>query len=101
MLHGFYISGSLLGMSENQPETTPGNLRDTALARWLDSVIPALYKSDAALARAIGVDRSLVGKWRRGATPQPRALVRLADATGTSVEALSRIAGYRSAGSGS
>lgn len=57
--------------------------------------MPALYPSNAALAREIGVSRSLIGKWRRGAMPQAPALIRLADATGTSLETLFRITGYR------
>ena len=84
-------------MPKSRPEATPGSLRDTALARWLDSVIPAVFETDAALARRGGVDRSLIGKWRRGVIPQTRALMRLADETGTNPETLLRIAGYRDA----
>ncbi len=81
-------------MSESPKEAERD--RDTsAFARWLDSVIPAVYRSDAALAKAVGVDRSMVGRWRRGATPQATSLIRLADATGTSLETLFRISGYR------
>jgi len=65
------------------------------MARWLDSIIPAVYRSDAALARAVGVDRSLVGKWRRGTTPKAPALLRLSEVTGTSLETLIRITGYQ------
>jgi transcriptional regulator with XRE-family HTH domain len=98
MLHRFYAAGSYpSGMPKSQPEVTPGSPRDTALTRWLDSVIPALFKSNAALAREIGVDRSLIGKWRQGVMPQAAALARLADKTGTDLGTLVRIAGYRDA----
>ena len=68
---------------------------DTPLARWLDSVVPALFPSDAALSRALGVPQSYVSRWRRGITPEVPSLVKLATATGTSVETLLKIAGYR------
>lgn len=77
---------------DNAPPPTP-------LAAWLDSIIPAVFASDAALANAVGVDRSLVGKWRRGMTPKVAALVRLADAAGTDIGVLMRIAGYQPEGS--
>jgi transcriptional regulator with XRE-family HTH domain len=67
----------------------------TALARWLDSVVPALFPSDAALSRALGVPQAYVSRWRRGTTPEVPSLVKLANATGTSIETLLRIAGYR------
>ena len=69
-------------------------MHDTPLAHWLDSVVPALFPSDAALSRALGVPQSYVSRWRRGVIPEVPSLVKLASATGTSVETLLRIAGY-------
>lgn len=75
----------------NVPPSTP-------LAAWLDSLIPAVFTSDAALANAIGVDRSLVGRWRRGKSPGAASLARLAHAAGTDIGVLMRIAGYQPEG---
>lgn len=90
-----YTKGYSLGVPEQPRKAAPQPDQATPMARWLASVIPAVYKSDAALAREIGVDRSLVGKWRRGMVPSAPALVKLANATGTSLETLIRIAGYQ------
>lgn len=58
--------------------------------------IPAVFESDAALARAIGAPQSTIHRWRRGlATPSVPYLLKLSEATGTSTETLLRIAGYR------
>jgi hypothetical protein len=86
-------------MSQNPSKISPAEQEPTAFASWLNAFILAIYKSDAALARAIDVDRSLVGKWRRGMTPQVPALVRLAETTKTDLSVLMRIAGYQSDGS--
>jgi hypothetical protein len=68
---------------------------DSPFSRWLDSIVPAIYETDAALARAIGTSRSNVTRWRAGIqSPSMPVLLRLAQATGTSIETLARIAGY-------
>lgn len=66
----------------------------TPFASWLDSIVPAVIPSDAEFARRVGVDQSYVTRWRRGRRPQVPALVKIAKATGTSVETLLMIAGY-------
>ena len=73
---------------KNVPVTTP-------LGHWLDAIVPAVYTTDGALAQAVGVHRSYISKWRRGMTPQPPALVKLAAATRTDVSVLTQIAAYR------
>jgi hypothetical protein len=83
---------------------SPANSRSAdqpriAFAYWLDAFVLVFYKSDAALARAVGVDRSLVSRWRRGMVPQVPALVRLAEETKTDLSVLMRIAGYKPDGS--
>jgi 8-oxo-dGTP pyrophosphatase MutT (NUDIX family) len=68
----------------------------TAFSQWLDTLVPAMFPTDAELARRAGVDRSLIPRWRRGTTtPSPRVLYSLASATGVSLEYLVTIAGYR------
>lgn len=70
-------------------------------AHFLDGLLPALFESEAALAREIGVPQSTVGRWRRGETrPRVEQLLTLSEVTGTSVETLVRIAGYRPSGRG-
>ena len=73
-------------MASKQPQT--------AFAVWLDSMIPAVFPNDAAFARRVGTDPGSVHYWRKGRRPQPTALVRIADATGTSIDTLMRIVGY-------
>jgi transcriptional regulator with XRE-family HTH domain len=82
-------------VSEGSGEN-PGKRPDqTSLASWLDSMVPARFPSDAALARAVGVEQSYITRWRRGVTPSLPSLLKLAKATGTSAETLMHIAGYR------
>jgi transcriptional regulator with XRE-family HTH domain len=69
-------------------------VQPTAFARWLDSLIPAVYPTDTALARAIGADKSTVSRWRRGAVPAVPQLLKLSKETGTDISALLKIAGY-------
>ena len=107
---GLYVRGvPLITLHESKPfanvarmtdrtRDTDGAPTSTPLARWLDSVVPALFASDAALSRAAGVPQANVSRWRRGTTPEVPSLVKLANATGTSVETLLRIAGYRPPG---
>jgi transcriptional regulator with XRE-family HTH domain len=78
---------------------TSAQPESTALARWLESVVPALFPNYAALSRAAGVPEAYVSRWRRGTTPEVPSLIKLADATGTSIETLLRIAGYRATAS--
>lgn len=81
-------------MAETQPPD-PGSARGrTPFAKWLDAMVPAVFASDAEFARRVGVPQDYVYRWRRGRTPQVPALVKIANATGTSLETLLRIAGY-------
>jgi len=69
-------------------------------ASWLDSMVPAVFDTDAALARAVGVHRSYIARWRRGVTPEVPSLLKLAKVTGMSAETLLQIAGYRPSDAG-
>lgn len=71
----------------------PGHER-TPFSLWLDSIIPAVFRNDAEFARRLGVSPSYVHRWRRGVRPQVPALVKISEATGTSLEILLRIVGY-------
>ena len=66
----------------------------TAFAKYIDSIVPAMYPTQAALARAVGVSTATVSRWRNGMTPQLPALYALARVTGISLETLFQIAGY-------
>lgn len=66
----------------------------TPFARWVSALVPAVYPSHAALARAVGTSEANVSRWRKGTVPSVPMLVRLAAATGTSMETLLKIAGY-------
>lgn len=68
--------------------------RTAALDRFLDTLVPAKYPTDAALARAVGVDKSLVRRWRQGMEPKAANLYGLARAAGVSVDYLITIIGY-------
>lgn len=69
----------------------------TPFGQWLDTVVPAVFKSDAELARALGVNQGNVTRWRKGRVPGVQSLYRLAEVTGVSMEYLMRVAGYRPA----
>ena len=66
----------------------------TPFAAWLDSLVPALFESDAALARAVGMPQANITRWRAGTRPGIPALLKLANATGAGVEYLLKVAGY-------
>jgi transcriptional regulator with XRE-family HTH domain len=87
-------------MRGSATERTAGGSEAGSFARWLDSIVPALFPTDAALARAIGVNQSTVTRWRRGTTPQVPALYALADSTRTDISTLLKIAGYGRPASG-
>jgi transcriptional regulator with XRE-family HTH domain len=70
----------------------------TAFAKWLDGLVPAVFPSDAALARAVGVNRTTVLRWRQGQVPKIPQLLKLSEVTGTSTDTLLRISGYRESG---
>jgi transcriptional regulator with XRE-family HTH domain len=80
------------------PETPNRADGPTAFASYLASLVPAVCRSDLALADALGVHRSTVMRWRRGAVPTIPHLLRLATATGTPPEVLLKIAGYSEGG---
>ena len=77
-----------------------GSGEASSFARWIDSIIPALFENDAALARAVGVNQSTVLRWRRGTAPQVPALYTLAEVTGTDIATLLKIAGHGRPASG-
>ena len=69
---------------------------DRPFALWIRSLVPGLYPSYAALARAAGTSEANVSRWRSGkTTPSVRQLAELARATGTSQDTLLRIAGRK------
>jgi len=82
-------------MPANPPSRSASGQDRTPFAFWLDSMIPAMFPNDAAFARALGVDQSQVHRWRRGVVPQAPALMKMAKLTGTAIETLVQIAGYR------
>jgi hypothetical protein len=57
-------------------------------------MVPAKFPTDAAFAREVGVPRDYIFQWRRGRVPQTPLLLKIARATGTSVETLVELAGY-------
>lgn len=80
--------------------TRAGSGETGSFAHWIDSVVPAIFESDAALARAVGVNQSTVLRWRRGTAPQVPALNALAEVTGTDIATLLKIAGHGRPASG-
>jgi len=83
---------TLLSVPERETEAAAQS--NTPFAKWLDSIVPAVYPSDAALARELGLAQSNVTRWRRGTVPQVPALRKLARVTGTSIDLLLKVAGY-------
>jgi transcriptional regulator with XRE-family HTH domain len=65
---------------------------------WLTGMTRALgYSRDADLARALGIDQSIVSRWRRGSRPSVEHLARVSTLTKTQLEPLLVLAGYVSA----
>lgn len=82
-------------MDESSPRPA-GHSETAPFGHWIDGLVPAVFESEAALARAIGVPQSTVSRWRRGETrPRVEQLLTVSEVTGTSIETLVRIAGYR------
>lgn len=74
----------------------------SSFACWLGSLTPAVFKTEADLARACKVPQSTVIRWRRGETrPRVEQLLTLAEVTGTDIALLVRIAGYKPPGESS
>jgi transcriptional regulator with XRE-family HTH domain len=88
-------------MTDAQPEGSSAPPGKTPFASWLDSIIPAVIPTDAEFARRIGVDQSYVTRYRTGRRPQVPILVKIADVTGTNLETLLRIVGYKPGSGGS
>ena len=85
-------------MLENPVDASRGE-EATPFGKLLDSLVPAVFESEAALARKIGVPQSTVSRWRRGATrPRVEQLLTLAEVSGISIETLVRTAGYQPPG---
>ncbi|MGO9298011.1 MAG: helix-turn-helix domain-containing protein [Streptosporangiaceae bacterium] len=80
-------------MPDNPSGDAPAS-ESTRFARWLDTLVPAVFESDAALARAISAPQSTILRWRRGAIPSVPYLLKLSKATGTTADVLLKIAGY-------
>jgi len=80
-------------MPDSHPATA-AHAERTPFCCLLDAVIPALFPSDAAFAKSLGVNQSQVHRWRRDVTPQIAMLARISQATGISVETLAKIATY-------
>jgi transcriptional regulator with XRE-family HTH domain len=85
----------------DSPEEPRSDSGETApFGKLLDSLVPAVFESEAALARRIGVPQSTVSRWRRGATrPRVEQLLTLSEVSGISIDVLVRTAGYRSSSS--
>lgn len=66
----------------------------TPFGRFVDSMVPAKFPTDAAFAREVGVPRDYIFQWRRGRVPQTRLLLKIARATGTDIQTLVELAGY-------
>ena len=77
------------------PDDRENSRAPSPFAAWLDSIVPAVFPSDAALARAIGAPQSTVLRWRHGSTPSVPYLLALTKATGVPTDHLLKIAGYR------
>ena len=58
-------------------------------------MVPAKFPTYAAFARAVGVPGDYVFHWRRGRVPGTALLLKIARATGTSIETLVELAGYQ------
>lgn len=86
-------SARLAGVSD-KPEQASVQPEVTNFSRWLDTIVPAMFPSDAALARAAGVPPSSLHRWRHGGLPKVPALYGLARATGASMEHLLSVTGY-------
>lgn len=69
--------------------------RGQLLKRYVRSAaaLQGLY-DDVAIGDAVGRTRMAVGQWWRGARPEPATLRRLAEATGLSIDELSRFVYY-------
>jgi 8-oxo-dGTP diphosphatase len=82
----------------DSPDDAASSPQRTNFSQWLDTIVPAQFATYAELARASGVDGSLIARYRRGMIPKVPALYALAKATGTSMEHLLSVAGYRPPG---
>jgi transcriptional regulator with XRE-family HTH domain len=83
-------------MPENPVDASRGGEEVTPFGKLLDSLVPAVFESEAALARKIGVPQSTVSRWRRGSTrPRVEQLLALGEVSGISIDVLVRTAGYR------
>lgn len=83
-------------MPGSSAEERQGGGETPPFARLLDSLMPAVFESEAALARAIDVPQSTVSRWRRGETrPRVEQLLTLSEVSGISIDVLVRTAGYR------
>lgn len=93
-LHERKFFSNVSFMPSNSPRGSASDSSRMPFASWLDSIVPALFPSDAEFARRLGVDQSYVTRWRRGVRPQVPALVKIAKVTGTNLETVLMIAGY-------
>lgn len=62
---------------------------------WLDTTVRALgYRNDADFARALGVDQSVVSRWRTGSQPSVGHLGTIGRVLGIALEPLLVLSGY-------
>jgi 8-oxo-dGTP pyrophosphatase MutT (NUDIX family) len=78
----------------DSPKKSSASPEPTNFSRWLDTIVPAMFPTDAALARAAGLPPSSLHRWRRGGLPKVPALYQLAEATGAGMEQLLAVTGY-------
>jgi 8-oxo-dGTP pyrophosphatase MutT (NUDIX family) len=82
----------MVGVSDSSSKIPEDCSASSPWAHWLKTLVPTMFRSYAALARAVGVHPAQVARWRRGAVPRLDVMRRLAEATGVSPEYLLWIA---------
>lgn len=79
LMHGLAVLHSSCFPCQLVPKDGMDNNETTAFADWVSTTARGFgYKTDAALAQAIGVQQSTVTRWRHGNQPQIKHLVALA-----------------------
>lgn len=90
-----YALAYAAGVSDDSSRTQGDCSSARPFVHWLNTLVPAMFPSDAALARAVEISPSQVGRWRRGSIPRVDVMRRLATATGVSPEYLLWVVGAR------
>lgn len=68
---------------------------EPSFAEWMQAEMERRAWRQADLARAAGLDVSMVSRWRRGRRPDPASLERIAVALGVDLDLLLTLAGHR------